>query len=58
MKKSFIVLTFMAVVLLSGCGKEKGGLACDWVEINGVMKEICIYDENKKNWLSRTLALK
>ena len=49
MKKSFIVLAFVSAALLSGCGKEKGGLACDWVEINGVMKEICIYDENKKN---------
>ena len=49
MKKSFMVLAFISAVLLSGCGKEKGGLACDWVEIDGAMKEICVYDENKKN---------
>jgi major membrane immunogen (membrane-anchored lipoprotein) len=49
MKKSLIVLAFLSAVLLSGCGKEKGGMACDWVEIGGVMKEICVYDENKKN---------
>jgi hypothetical protein len=49
MKKSFIALTLIAAVLLSGCSKEKGGMACSWIEVDGVKKEICIYDENKKN---------
>jgi major membrane immunogen (membrane-anchored lipoprotein) len=49
MKKSFIVFALMASVVLSGCGKEKGGMACSWIEVDGVKKEICIYDENKEN---------
>lgn len=49
MEQSRIVLALLAAVVLSGCGKEKGGMACDWIEIEGVKKEICIYDENKKN---------
>ena len=42
-------MAFVSAALLSGCGKEKGGMACDLVEIDGVMKEICVYNENKKN---------
>jgi hypothetical protein len=46
--KKLCALSLALVFLLSGCGKESDGdgLACSWVEIEGVMKEICIYDPN------------
>jgi hypothetical protein len=47
MNKAFFVLSLIVCVFLVGCGREKGGMACDWIEIEGVKKEICIYNENK-----------
>jgi hypothetical protein len=46
--KKLWALALAIVFLLSGCGKESDGdgLACSWVEIEGVMKEICISDPN------------
>ena len=48
MKKTLIVTVLISAFLLTGCGKESDGdgLACSWVEIDGVMKEICISDPN------------
>jgi major membrane immunogen (membrane-anchored lipoprotein) len=48
MKKRLIATALISAFLLTGCGnKDEGdGLACDWVEIEGVMKEICISDPN------------
>jgi uncharacterized lipoprotein NlpE involved in copper resistance len=50
MKKTLFAAALISAFLLTGCGnKSEGdgdGLACDWVEIEGDMKEICISDPN------------
>jgi len=50
MKKTLIARALISAFLLSGCGNknesDNDGLACSWVEIEGVMKEICISDPN------------
>jgi major membrane immunogen (membrane-anchored lipoprotein) len=47
-KKTLIATALISAFLLTGCSKENDGdgLACSWVEIDGVMKEICISDPN------------
>jgi major membrane immunogen (membrane-anchored lipoprotein) len=48
MKKKLIVTVLISAFLLTGCGKESDGdgLACSWIDVEGVMKEICISDPN------------
>jgi major membrane immunogen (membrane-anchored lipoprotein) len=48
MKKTLIVTVLISAFLLTGCGKESDGdgLACSWIDVEGVMKEICISDPN------------
>ena len=44
LKKSTLIVGLISLLLLSGCGKESDddGMACGWIEVDGVMKEICI----------------